>query len=113
MGRKVWQVAVESVIESDGEEAGFEAVTAKDGLLGKGDALDGEEFLGVGGTIAGDGVGFEVRDFVEFFEAHDGEGRTAEGVFDEGIFRVEGEIEIGHWLDYKFAWAESGARRAR
>jgi hypothetical protein len=29
-----------------------------------------------------DGIGFEVYDFVEIFETHDGEGRPAETVFD-------------------------------
>ena len=89
---------LDGVIESGGEEAGFEAIAAQDGLLTECEALDCEEFLGVGGTVTGDGVGFEIRDLIEFFEAHDGEGSTAEGVFDEGVFRVKGEIEIGHWL---------------
>jgi hypothetical protein len=40
----------------------------------------------------------------EFFETHDGEGSTAEGVLDERIFRVKRErvkreIEIGHGGD--------------
>jgi hypothetical protein len=94
---------VEGVIESDGEEAGFETIAAEDGLLAERDALDGEEFLGVGGAVAGDRVGFEVRDFVEFFEAHNGEGRAAEGVLDERVFgvqrgRVDGAVDLGHGL---------------
>jgi len=52
--------------------------------------------LGIRGPVAGDGVGFEIDDLVKFFEAHDAEGGTAEGVFDERIFRVEREVEIGH-----------------
>jgi len=87
---------LDGAIESDGEEAGFEAITAQDGLLAERDALDGEQFLGIGGAITGDGVGFEVRDLIEFFEAHDGEGSTAEGVPDERIFRVKRQVEIGH-----------------
>jgi len=94
---------LEAVIESRGEEAGFETIAAIEGLLGKRDALDGEEFLRIDGPVAGDGVGFEVNDLIEFFEAHDGEGSTAEGVLDERIFRVqrervEREVEIGHCL---------------
>jgi len=92
---------LEAVIESRGEEAGFKTVAAEDGLLGKRDALDGEQFLGVGGPVTGDGVGFEIDDLIEFFEAHDGEGSTAEGVLNERIFRVQRErverqVEIGH-----------------
>jgi hypothetical protein len=55
-------------------------------LLAEGDALDGKDFLGVDGPIAGDSVGFEVADFSYFFEAHNGEGGAAESVFDEDFF---------------------------
>jgi hypothetical protein len=55
-------------------------------LLAEGDAFDGEEFLRVDGAIAGDSVGFEVADFGDFLEAHNGEGGTAENVLDEGFF---------------------------
>ncbi len=40
-----------------GEEAGFEGVHAEQGVLGEGDALDGEAFLGVDGLVGGDGIG--------------------------------------------------------
>jgi hypothetical protein len=42
---------------------------------------EGEEFLRVDGLVDGDEVGLEARDFVEFLEAHDGEGGGAEAVF--------------------------------
>jgi hypothetical protein len=46
-------------------------------------------------AVAGDGAGFEVADFVEFFEAHNGEGRATEDVFDEEFFVGErGNAEI-------------------
>jgi hypothetical protein len=48
--------------------------------------LNGEDLLSVDGPIAGHGIGFEVADFGEFFEAHDGEGRATEGVLDEDLF---------------------------
>jgi len=41
--------AVEGLVEAGGEEAGFEAGAAEDGVLGKGDAFEGEELLGVDG----------------------------------------------------------------
>jgi hypothetical protein len=79
-------IALEAVIEGGGEEAGFEPLAAQHLLLAEGDAFDGPEFLGVGGPIAGDSVGFEVADFGDFLEAHNGEGGTAENVLDEGFF---------------------------
>jgi hypothetical protein len=63
---------VEGFIEAAGEEAGFEAGTAEEGLLGEGDALDGEELLGIDGLVDGDQVGFEFGDGVELFEPDDG-----------------------------------------
>src|ERR1017187_1622129 len=71
---------VHDLIEADSEEAVFEGGAAEQGLLGKGDALDGEEFLGVDGPIAGDGVSPEIGDDVDFFEADDGEVFGGEGV---------------------------------
>ena len=71
---------VHDLIEADGEEAVFEGGAAEQGLLGEGDAFDGEEFLGVDGPIAGDGVSPEVGDDVDFFEADDGEVLGGEGV---------------------------------
>ena len=49
-------------IEAGGEEAGFEVRGVEDGLLGEGDALDGEEFLGVDGLVDGHEVVLEVGD---------------------------------------------------
>ena len=72
---------VEGLVEAGGEEAGFEARGAEDGLLGEGDALDGEEFLGVDGLVDGDEVGSEMGDLMEVFEADDGEGGGGEAVF--------------------------------
>jgi hypothetical protein len=72
---------VEGLVEAGGEEAGFEAGGAEQGLLGEGDALDGEEFLGVDGLVDGHGVVPEVRNFVDVFEADDGEGGGGEAVF--------------------------------
>ena len=71
---------VHDLIEADSEEAVFEGGAAEQGLLGEGDAFDGEEFLGVDGPIAGDGVSPEVGDDVDFFEADDGEVFGVEGV---------------------------------
>ncbi|HUI80756.1 MAG TPA: hypothetical protein VLY24_22680 [Bryobacteraceae bacterium] len=80
---------IEDVVEATGEEAGFEAGGAEEGLLGQGDALDGEEFLGVDGPIEGDEVGFEIGDFVEVFEADDGELGSGETVL-TGVLRGAG-----------------------
>ena len=49
--------------------------------LREGDAIDGEEFLGVDGLVEGFEVGFEVGDFVDIFDADDDEGRGGEAVF--------------------------------
>jgi hypothetical protein len=70
----------ESLIEAGGEEAGFEAGGAEDGLLGEGDALDGKEFLGVDGLVDGEEVLPEVVNFLEVFEADDGEGGGGESM---------------------------------
>ena len=44
---------VEGLVEAGGEEAGFEAGGTEESLLGEGDALEGEEFLGVDGLEDG------------------------------------------------------------
>jgi hypothetical protein len=72
---------VEGLVEAGGEEAGFQARAAEDSLLGEGEALDGEEFLGVDGLVDGNEVGPEVGDLIEVFEADDGEGGGGEAVF--------------------------------
>jgi hypothetical protein len=72
---------VEGLVEAGGEETGFEAGAAEDGLLGEGGAFEGEEFLGVDGAVEGDEVVAEMGDFLKVFEANDGEGGGGEHVF--------------------------------
>jgi hypothetical protein len=74
-------VAVEGLIEEGGGQAGVEAFDAEEGLLGEGDALDGEELLGVDGLVDGDEVIAEAGDLVDFLEADDGESGGGESVF--------------------------------
>ena len=71
---------VDGFVQASGEEAGFEGGGAEEGLLGEGDALDGEELLGVDGAVIVDEVGLEVGDGVEVFEADDGEVGGGEAV---------------------------------
>ena len=73
-------VAVHSLVQAGGEEAGFEAGGTEEGLLGDGHALDGEQFLSVDGLVNGDQVGFEVGDGLQVFEADDGEIGGSEAV---------------------------------
>jgi hypothetical protein len=80
--------AIEGGVEAGGEVAGFEAGAAEDGVLGEGDALQGEEFLGVDGLVDGDEVVAEAGDFLEVFEADDGEGGTSEDVLAGVLGRV-------------------------
>ena len=63
-----------------GEEAGFEGVHAEKGVLGEGDAFDGEAFLGVDRLVGRDGVGDEGGDVGGVLNADDGEGFGIEGV---------------------------------
>ena len=86
-------VGVERFAEAVGEEAGFEAGGAEDGLLGEGDALDREEFLGVDGLVEVHQVFPEVGDLIEVFEADDGEAGSREAVF-AGIL---GRTELAFW----------------
>ena len=72
---------IEDFVEGGGEEAGFQAGGTEEGLLGEGDALDGEKFLGVEGLVEGHEVVPEVGDFIEVFEADDGEGGGGESMF--------------------------------
>jgi hypothetical protein len=74
-------VGVERFAEAVGEEAGFEAGGAEDGLLGESDALKGEEFLGVDGVVEVHQVFLEMGDLIEVFEADDGEAGSGEAVF--------------------------------
>jgi hypothetical protein len=109
-------LAGEGLIEEGGGDAFVEAFDAEEGLLGEGDALDGEEFLGVDGLIEGDGVFAEFGDLVDFFEADDGEGGGGESMFAGveggaglafgragsgglgGVGAVGGELFIGYGL---------------
>jgi hypothetical protein len=74
-------IGIAGLVEGGGEKAGFEAAGTEEGLLGEGNAFQGEEFLRVDGLVDGNEVGLEAGDFVEFLEAHDGEGGGAEAVF--------------------------------
>jgi len=76
-------------IHAGGEKAGFQGGAAQERLLGKSDALDGEEFLGVDGLVDGDEVGLEVGDGVEFFETDDGEIGGGEAML-TGVLRGAG-----------------------
>jgi hypothetical protein len=60
---------------------GLLAGDAEHALLGQGDALDGEQLLGVDGVVDADEIVPEVRYFLKFFEADDGEVRGGEAVF--------------------------------
>ncbi len=73
-------------IHGGGVEAGFEGGAAEERLLGEGDALDGEQLLGVNGLVGGDGVGAEIFEGIELFEADDGELGGGEAVL-TGILR--------------------------
>jgi hypothetical protein len=55
-GGAEFSAGVQGFAEAVGEEAGFEAGGAEDGLLGDSDALATEEFLGVDGLVEGDQV---------------------------------------------------------
>jgi hypothetical protein len=72
--------AVHGLVEAGGEEAGLEAGGAEESLLREGHALEGEDFLGVGGLKDGSEVGEEMGDFVQVFEADDGKGGAGEPV---------------------------------
>jgi hypothetical protein len=80
---------VEDLGEAGGEQAGLEARGAEEGLLGEGDALDGEELLGVDGLVDGEEVGSEMVDFLEVLEPDDAEGGGGETVF-AAILRGDG-----------------------
>jgi hypothetical protein len=73
--------AVEGHVEAGGEESGFQAGAAEDGVPGEGDAFESEELLGIDGLVEGDEVVAEMGDFLEVLEADDGEGRAGELVF--------------------------------
>jgi hypothetical protein len=85
---------VEGLVEAGGEEAGFEAHGAEESLLREGNALDGEEFLGVDGLVDSQEVVLEMGDLMEIFEADDGEGGGREAVF-AGILGGAGLAQWG------------------
>ena len=64
--------AVQGFVQASGEEAGFEAGAAEEGVLGESDALEGEQFLGVDGVVDGDQVVLKASHGVQVFEADDG-----------------------------------------
>ena len=70
----------DGLIHGGGVESGLKGVDAVDGLLGKGEALDGEEFQGVDGLVAVDEFGAENGEVVELFEADDGVAGGGEAV---------------------------------
>ena len=75
--QEVGGFGVTGVVEAGGKEAGFEADGAEQAELGGGDALDGQEFLGIDGAVDGNQVGAEIGDIVEAFE--DGNGNVVGG----------------------------------
>ena len=86
------------IVQAGGEESAFEAGGAQEVLLGEGDALDGVEFLGIGGVVEGDEVGAEFDNIVEALEDGDGEVGGSEEVF-AGVLGRSG-----------FAFGGAGAR---
>ena len=73
-------VVVEGVVEGVGEHTGFEAGGADEGELGDGDALGGEQFLGVGGLVGGYGGGAQALERLVVFDAEDGDEGGGEAV---------------------------------
>lgn len=66
------------MIQTTTKKSGFEAGGPKDGLLGDGGALESEALLGVDRLVRGKQAGFEALEFIEVFEARDGEIRADE-----------------------------------
>jgi hypothetical protein len=73
-------IRAEGTVEATGQHTGLEAGDAEEGHLAEGDALDGEDFLGVDGAVEVDGVLAEVVEGLEVFEADDGEGGAGKAV---------------------------------
>src|ERR1039457_5197092 len=78
-------VAVDGLIEAGVGHAVVEAFDAEEGMLGEGNAFDGEELLGIDGPIDGDEVVAEAGDLVEFFEGDDGGGGGGGSVVTGGL----------------------------
>jgi hypothetical protein len=79
----------------------------------EGDALDGEEFLGVGGLVVVDEAGLDVSDSVEIFGADGGEsGKVEGGGVGAGGFGRGGVVGgfAGHVLRYCFITGARGKR---
>ena len=85
-------LGVEGHVETGGKETGLQPLGADEGDLAGGDALEGEEFLGVDGAVEVDEVAAEVGNFIMVFEADDSEEGAGEAVFTgvEGGFRLAG-----------------------
>src|ERR1035441_9102348 len=91
----------EGSVEATGQHAGLEAGDAEEGHLAEGDALDGEDFLGVDGAVGVEGVLAEVVEGLEVFEADDGEGGAGEAVFagvESGLSFARGGTGAGGFL---------------
>jgi hypothetical protein len=107
-------IGIERLVEAGGVESAFDAGTKEERLLGEGHAFDGEELLGIGGLVAGDEVGAEVVDDIEFFDADDREVAALEGVtaFDWGLgFGVGGRF-LGHRVAFRDELYHAGEREA-
>jgi hypothetical protein len=98
-------VVVEGEVEAIGEQAGFEAGGAEHRLLGEGHALEGEHLLGVDGLVDSGEVGFKMGDFLEIFEADDGEGGGGEAV----RAGVVGGSGLAFWRAWAGAFGGVGA----
>ena len=79
-------VAGEGLVEAVGEETGFEARGAEQGLLGEGDALHREHFLSRDRLVVVNEVLLEAVDGVEFLETDDGESGGGEAML-AGVLR--------------------------
>lgn len=83
-----FSVVIDDVVAEAGEQSGFQAGGAQDGLLGQGGSLQGEEFLGVGGLVDVNEIGAEAGDFGGVLNAGDGEGDRGEAVADGVLGRA-------------------------
>jgi hypothetical protein len=62
-------ISVQAAVGEAGEHAGFELITAFDGPLGEGDALDGQEFGVIDRAVGVDEIGPEVSEGLGVFAA--------------------------------------------
>jgi hypothetical protein len=89
-------VGADGLVEAGGEQAAFEAGGAEHGLLADGELLEGVEFLGIDRLIGGNEVGAEASDFIDVFEADDGEAGGGEAVLG-GVAGGAGLAVLGGW----------------